>query len=76
MPDRPGHYHRHRYPTESISHSVWLYHRFGLSSRDVDELLFERGIVVTDEPIRAWLEKFGKQLLGVVRTATAPGVKP
>jgi putative transposase len=40
---------RHRFPSEIISHAVWLYHRFCLSFREVEELLAERGIVVTYE---------------------------
>ncbi len=53
MPDHPGHYHRHRFRADIISHAVWLYHRFALSPRDVEERLFERAIVVTYETIRA-----------------------
>ena len=45
-------YHRYRCPPEIISHAVWLYHRFGLSSRDVEDLLAQRGITVTYETIR------------------------
>jgi putative transposase len=52
-------YHRHRFPPEIISHAVWLYHRFGLSLRDVEDLLAERGITVSYEAIRLWCEKFG-----------------
>ncbi len=52
MPDRPGHFHPHRYPAEIISYAVWLYHRFALSFRDVDELLFERGVIVTYGTVR------------------------
>ena len=37
-------YHRHRFPPEIISHAVWLYHRFGLSFRDVEDLLAQRGV--------------------------------
>jgi putative transposase len=61
MPDRSGHLHRHRFPTEIIAHAVWLYHRFALGSRDVEELLFERGIVVSYESIRAWVSEFAKR---------------
>jgi putative transposase len=67
MPDRSGHLHRHRFPTEIIAHAVWLYHRFALSFRDVEELLFERGIVVTYESIRAWVEKFGGHFAAELR---------
>ena len=52
-------YHRYRFPSEIISHAVWLYHRFCLSFRDVEDLLAERGIVVSYETIRSWCKKFG-----------------
>jgi len=45
-------YQRHRFPSEIISHAVWLYHRFCLSFREVEELLAKRGISVTYETIR------------------------
>jgi putative transposase len=48
-----------RFPPEIISHCVWSYHRFQLSLRDVQELMFERGVVVSHESIRAWCERFG-----------------
>jgi putative transposase len=47
-------YKRHRFPPELISYSVWLYFRFALSYRDVEELLAERGVIVTYETIRQW----------------------
>ncbi len=50
-----------RFPQEIISHAVWLYFRFSLSYRDVEELLAERGIVVTYETVRQWCLKFGQQ---------------
>jgi putative transposase len=43
-----------RFPGEIISHAVWLYCRFCVSFRDVEELLFERGVVVSYEAIRKW----------------------
>ena len=52
-------YRRHRYPAQIIGHAVWLYHRFSLSFRDVEDLLAERGIVVSYETIRQWCAKFG-----------------
>lgn len=67
MPDRPGHYHRHRFPAEIIAHAVWLYHRFALSLRDVEELLYERGIDVTHQAIRAWVLKFGARYAAELR---------
>jgi len=45
-------YKNHRVPVEIISHAVWLYFRFCLSFRDVEELLFERGVIVTYKAIR------------------------
>ena len=59
MPDRPGHYHRHRFPAEVISHAVLLYYRFPLSHRDVEEMLAYRGITVSYESVRRWAFRFG-----------------
>ena len=53
----PNRYKHYRFPTEIISHGVWLYYRFCLSYRDVEELLFARGITVTYEAIRKWCRK-------------------
>ena len=52
-------YKRHRFPPDIISHAVWLYYRFNLSHRDIEDLLAERGIIVTRESIRLWCIKFG-----------------
>ena len=52
-------YRGYRFPSEVISHAVWLYHRFSLSVRDVEDLLAERGITVTYETIRQWCRTFG-----------------
>ena len=54
-------YHGYRFPPEIISHGVWLYHRFALSFRDVEELLAKRGIIVTYETVRQWCRKFGPE---------------
>ncbi len=59
MSNAVSRYRRHRFPIEIISHSVWLYHRFCLSFRDVEDLLAERGVEVTYETIRRWCAKFG-----------------
>jgi putative transposase len=53
-------YKNHRFPVEIISHAVWLYFRFCLSYRAVEELLFARGVIVTYEAIRKWCRKFGQ----------------
>jgi putative transposase len=50
---------RHRFPPEIIAHAVWLYYRFPLSLRMVEEMLLERGIVVSYETVRKWATKFG-----------------
>ncbi len=55
----PISYARHQYPPSVIQHSVWLYLRFTLSYRDVEELLAERGLDVSYETIRRWVLKFG-----------------
>ena len=52
-------YRGYRFPREIISHGVWLYHRFSLSFRDIEELLAERGIFVTYETVRQRCRKFG-----------------
>src|SRR6266705_3448879 len=52
-------YYGHRFPAEIISHAVWVYHRFCLSFRDVEDLLAERGIIVSYETIRIWCQMFG-----------------
>ena len=59
MTSQPPSYRGYRFPPEIISHAVWLYHRFGLSFRDVEDLLDERGITVTYEAIRQWCLRFG-----------------
>ena len=50
---------RHRFPPEIICYSIWVYHRFSLSFRDIEDLLAERGIIVSYESIRRWCLKFG-----------------
>ena len=55
----PFRYRRHRFPAEIIQHAIWLYLRFTLSYRDVEELLAERGLDVSYETVRSWVVKFG-----------------
>ena len=50
---------RHRFPPGIIQHAIWLYLRFTLSYRDVEELLAERGLGVSYETVRRWVLKFG-----------------
>jgi len=60
-------YKRHRFPAEIIGHAVWLYCRFALSYRDVEELLAARGVVLTDETVRQWCQKFGQAYANALR---------
>ena len=62
-------YKGYRYPIEVIGHAVWLYHRFALSLRDVEELMLARGVVVSYETIRSWCAK-GTVTLSEADTAT------
>jgi len=52
-------YKRHRFSPDIISYAVWLYYRFNLSHRDIEDLLAERGITISHESIRLWYIKFG-----------------
>src|SRR5262245_48217844 len=60
-------YKNHRFPAEIISHGVWLYFRFCLRYRDVEELLFARGVIVTYKAIRKWCRKFGQSYANELR---------
>ncbi len=66
-------YTRHRFPADVIRQSVWLYFRFALSFRDVEDLKSERGIDVSYETIRCWTRKFGRQFGRNLRNAR-PGL--
>ncbi len=57
----------HRFPPEVIGYAVWAYYRFPLSYRDVEELLAERGVIVSDETIRRWCLKFGQGYANALR---------
>ena len=64
---KPISYARHRFPPHVIRHAVWLYLRFALSYRDVEDLLAERGLTVSNESIRRWVLKFGPMIAGNLR---------
>jgi putative transposase len=69
-------YKGHRYPVEVISHCVWLYFRFPLSFREVEELMLERGVIVSYETVRRWCLAFGLQYAnGLRRRRPRPGGK-
>ena len=61
-------YKRHRFPPEVIRQVVWLYFKFTLSLRDVEEILAERGIDVSYETARCWAEKFGSSIAANIRS--------
>jgi putative transposase len=56
-----------RFPVEIISHCVWLYHRFPLSFREVEEMMLARGVVVSHETVRQWCAKFGQTYANALR---------
>jgi putative transposase len=60
-------YKRHRFPPEVIAHAVWLYYRFALSFRDIEEMLASRGVTVSYEAIRLWCGKFGAEYARTLR---------
>jgi len=60
-------YKGHRYPVEIINHCVWLYFRFALSFREVEELMLARGVAVSYETIRRWCAKFGQAYANQLR---------
>ncbi|MCW2240573.1 IS6 family transposase [Azospirillum canadense] len=63
----PLSYARHQFPPTVIQHAIWLYLRFTLSYRDVEELLAERGVNVSYETVRRWVVKFGPAIAGNLR---------
>jgi putative transposase len=67
MKCRESLYRRHRFPPEIIQYAVWLYYRFNLSHRDIEDLLARRGVLVTHESIRLWCNKFGPQYASRLR---------
>jgi putative transposase len=66
---QPISYARHRFPPDVIRHAVWLYLRFTLSYRDVEDLLAERGLIVSNESIRRWVLTFGPVIAKNLRTS-------
>ena len=64
---KPISFKRHRFPPDVIRLGVWLYYRFTLSLRDVEDLLTERSIVVAYETVRCWSNKFGPAIAANIR---------
>lgn len=69
--DRDPLYHRHRFAAEIIAHAVWLYFRFPLSLRMVEDMLAARGIFVSHQTVRLWAEKFGRAFANDIHRRTA-----
>ena len=63
----PCRYTGYRFPPEIISHAVWLYFRFPVSLRMVEEMLAARGIEVSHETVRQWARKFGQSFANQIR---------
>lgn len=70
LDDRSSVHYRHRFPPEIIAEAVWLYFRFPLSFRIVEEMLACRGIIVTHKTVREWTEKFSRDYANTIRRRT------
>ena len=64
-------YRRHRFPAEVIAHAVWLYFRFPLSLRMVEDMLAAQGIIVSHQTVPLWAEKFGRAFASEIRRRSA-----
>jgi putative transposase len=69
---QPISFKRHRFPPDVIRYAVWLYYRFTLSVRDVEELLVQRGIEVCRQALRCWVIKFGPLIAANLRRRRSP----
>lgn len=69
---QPISFKRHRFPPDVIRHAVWLYFRFTLSIRDIEELLAQRGVEVSREAVRCWVNKFGPLIAANLRKRRGP----
>jgi putative transposase len=66
-PKHSGAFKGHCFPPEIIAYAVWAYYRFPMSLRDVEDLLAERGIIVSYETILKWVSKFGRRYANAIR---------
>ena len=57
----------YRFPREIVAYAVWVYHRFALSTADVEDLLADRGVMVSRETIRKWVNRFGRHFADCIR---------
>ena len=65
-------YSRHRFHPNIIRRAIWMYFRFNLSFRDVEKLMIERGVDVSYETIRRWVDKFGSQYAKLIKSRCDP----
>ena len=56
-----------RYPREVVAYAVWAYHRFAMSTADVEDLLAECGVIVSRETVRLWVNRFGRHFANCIR---------
>lgn len=57
----------YRFPREVVAYAVWVYHRFALSAADVEDLLAERGVIVSRETVRKWVNRFGRHFANFIQ---------
>ncbi|GBR75133.1 transposase [Acidiphilium acidophilum DSM 700] len=57
----------YRFPRSVVAYAVWAYHRFAISLRDAEDLLAARGVMVSYETVRAWVNRFGPQMAAHIR---------
>lgn len=69
--NRSSLYRRHRFPREIIADAVWLYFRFPLSFRIVEDMVAYRGILVPHKTVREWADKFGRNYANTIRRRTS-----
>ncbi|NRP75839.1 hypothetical protein ILFOPFJJ_06762 [Ensifer psoraleae] len=69
-------YRRHRFPAQVIAHAVWLYFRFPLSLRMVEDMLAARRVIVSHQTVRLWAEKFGRHFANNIRKRSAGKSSP
>ena len=69
---KPLSFNRYRFPPDVIRHAIWLYFRFTLSLRDVEEMVAQRGLEVSSETIRCWVNHFGPLIAANIRRRRGP----
>ena len=65
-------YTRHRFHSDIIRRAIWMYFRFNLSFRDIEELMLEQGVDVSYKTVRRWVDKFGSQYANRIKSRSKP----